>query len=1754
MNDRCFATVLKSTSLRAALYAVMSTSLLAMPGVATASDCPNLLSDAPPLGNPVHSAQLVIGQSDLCSPMTKLETRLLSDDGLIASRTFYDTDLNQPPIVMPVRDELALPKIAGAYRIEWDLHFQDGSLQQHIQPFVIPCPPPSAPSLRWVDSEEALYISSPAGDVCEGKSKVTLNLADITGTVVDGLSPKEIDSVQPTQFSFLIPHLSGEHRYTGTLDLVNAADLTTTIPVEFVTGCGELRATTEIIEGRMVGSVEGSDCQFPIQMDIDATHSSGEVVQTVSAVLKSTTFDFALPKYDSWPAGSYVVTTEFVGIASRSRAKNDLEISCDAPSVSDPVLTPLPGTNEAEVSFELSDRNVCQNMTRISLQVRDVDRVVVFNSSEDLEAGAEPHPVNWKFRGIPGSTYDLEVSAAYGISQQERVDGESRTLYECSPPSVLEFGFSSSEASHASALLGLTSCNAPATAKLVVRNKDGRIVVDADPQIIQDVGTAYARINPVTLGHLDSGEYRASLVVSDNRGRTTVEDVTLLRDVDGPVIGFSAHDSVLERGVTVELETLDDVVLTFSDTNAPLANFEPRDDVPDSTLPDSTANILRVDGENTPQIWVTGFIDMPRRETDWGFVGVLSRDPTGALWTAPIVRTHVPTERVELSGFHPAITRVGFRSVSRVQHLPNGRHEIIGVIVSDEDGKPSLLQGQGNFTISSRSTQQQDALLRQGVAEIPIALQWADDKTATLQKITSVPDGTYTLSAVGRDLYGNASKVHTVVLNLNQRKKTAALSWPSIVGYKRTIQHRFRDPRTQSSGPLRVLYRVVSGYGSAKINGRSVTSRTSEDVLIPNAKGLFTIEVELVDEDVDSKVVIHADATDATPLELAIKTYKPVFDTQRARSETADILTVTHTDQPCDAVVFDDLSRITLQRGKTLCGVRLGFEGASVVSSKGQITKVSLKPGIPSAAMYEEGFVRLIDEVLTFHPTRQVPLSEMRSYSATPQVQFAPLAEWRDRVNEGSHITAIGDVIAGHFVIRSGLGTPEVYVDGAKLDLTNHSGSLVRIPVTTNISEPGGSQTVSLKTYYPDTPDVVVDKEFVFRGVPDRARVDAFGGDLIYPTDATLALRVEHDSVSGEQTSIGAFEIESAKIYSRVNPGEPLTVVSNDVSGPGELTLGLGKLEPGHYRLLLVLRSSDQRYASYVKAVETSVPFEILDGTPIPAEVFAFRTTDRVPFFGQVSVDYIDDFRRTDAKSVSWEVSTDGETFEPVSCCGATLDFAMPKPGNQYYRAVIENRHSAELSTTDPIQLQAFVSGKLQVLGPRYTFRGFPASYEVLGLPDDYQVLWRITSPNTPTVREVRSSNLTIEAGETGTYIVEVVADTIGGQSDSKAALRTFFTLETSWPRLPESVISGPTRVEFGKTETYTVTHPPIFKDGGNKAIVRVGEWELPDGTKVQDDEWTEFTLKSLPPGYTAREILYHTWLSGDRTTITTAVHRIEPISYVWPNWKLKATSNSIEPPAVLRLSVAPENWEEWMGLGDSKVETDWEVPNFIRVLNKSSTEIIVYATDDRVFDVKARITDPRGNVTVLTKQDVRPVRRVPFEIALKAEASRSLLTAPIDMLLTVDPIVLPKNRDISRLAIYVDGQYRGTSDGSPIDIEIRRPGEHNIRAIASIDGEFSADDTLTINLAKNHRATCSVSAIGNFRLNGLAKAECNDPDGHMVEYRWYADGQIMTDSGTRVVIPKAQRHRVREISLVAVDNAGIETSSRYVPPTSDET
>ena len=1714
----------------------------------TEATCSQPLLEMAPLGDPPHSARVRPIQDADCPPIYRVTATLLSEDAELATRTYHAAAIANPPLLFPVRDELDPSRAAGVYRVDWLVEYETGDTHSLRQPFVVPCPPPTPVPVNWNDADSELSFRPKAVDVCEGQGRAEVVLRDVAGEVViDDLVAEYVPDGDLVTFE--IPPLEGERRYLGQLVLTNRSQRSTAVPFEILTGCGPIVPEAMLIDGVLLGSLAASECQFPVRMEVRVLRSTGDVLRSFESTLDQPSFELQIPDFGAWPAGDFEVRADFHGAVSRARRSFPVSVACREPEVGAVALSPGETANLANLEFSLESRSACQGETRLSVQVRRADRTVVFNRSMDLAAGEGTTRFSWPFPAVPGASYDVAVEAEFGIGFEQSVSRAERAPLQCASPEVLDLGYADADGESLGALIAIAQCNAPAVAKLLVRNASGRIVAEADPRILHRSGESHGVIEPTSVSHLEDGTYSVELTVVDTRGTTASRTVSIEHTASVPTVGFRHDGVVLSPGDFPTLASLEALELVFSGPTPPLSAFSRLEHRLTRAGDGAFAQFTQVDGEMTPQVWFGGYFEHPRSDRRSDPLGVLVRNATGERWLAPIVRTHVPSIESSLDGFHASKSRLGFRSVARIETLAPGSYVVEGVVL-DLEGRLELIPGAATFRVSAAATRQHESLLRRGVAEIPVAVTWGLDNVASLERVASVPDGDYALSVVARDMFGNPSEVHALTFRLDQDKASARLEWPAIAGYRRAVQHRFHGQGVTNPGPVRVLLRRVSGTGEIRVNRQRVTDQSVELLLTPDPSGAFTLAVELSDADVDGRFVIHPDDTRARPLELSIQTYRPQFLVQRLTGEDSHVLSIRNEAQSCRHVIFDELARVSLRSDEVVCAVRLNIPGTSVSSVSPERTEVRLPPDASPSWMYEEGFIRVASGEPVFHQTRQVPIADLQAFSSTPQLEFVALPRWRDRSMPGVHLTETNRALAGHVLIRAGLEEPLVFIDDEPVDIGAPGSRDVRIPVFTDIDALGDTQTVRLRAYYPSAPTIEASETYHFLAVPEEPVLRATGGQFVHPDPllVTLSLGVSGGRFSPDDH--GRYEVLELSLIRRDRPdADPIAVPPASIGEDGSLSVGLPSVSPGRYRLLTRLVNVDPRFEAAFRPLSSEADFEVLDGTPVEASLFSFIEADKAPFFGQLAIELEHAQRRSDIARVSWEVSVDGRDFAPHYCCGSSLDFALPEPTAIYYRAELTNRHSGAVSHTRPLQLRAFLGGELRVLGPRHTFRGYPARYSVEGLPRGQDVLWRVLTPNATAPQEYRGATLEIAPEETGRYFVEVVADTGTLSPDDPSAFRTYFTLNSSWPRLPPPVISGPSEVEFGRVASFTVIQPEMFPDRGNPDIVRVGEWELPDGSRVPGEDWLEFTLRELPEDEDAVVIVYHTWIDGDRTTLASTSHVVRPVRYEWPDWQLQANTTSLQPPSIVRLSVTPPEWRDWMGLGSYSVTTHWDLPSHVRVVHRTPTSAIVFAPDNRPFSVAARITDPRGNVTEVRRADVRPAHQVPFDVALRLVPERSLITAPINVTAHVDPIVVPQDSAINRVAYYLNGLYVGVTDGSSMNIRLTTPGEHEIRAIASADGAYTTSASTTVSVGHNIRATCTITAVGDFRLNGLARADCNDPDGHMVGYRWYADGQLLSDSGARVTLGRAQRLSVSEISLIAVDNGGLETTARFVVP-----
>ena len=75
--------------------------------------CPSVLSEAPPYGDPPHSAQLQIVQHPDCPFIDRVTAVLYSGDERLTSRTYFEDSIAASPLRFPIADSVELPERAG---------------------------------------------------------------------------------------------------------------------------------------------------------------------------------------------------------------------------------------------------------------------------------------------------------------------------------------------------------------------------------------------------------------------------------------------------------------------------------------------------------------------------------------------------------------------------------------------------------------------------------------------------------------------------------------------------------------------------------------------------------------------------------------------------------------------------------------------------------------------------------------------------------------------------------------------------------------------------------------------------------------------------------------------------------------------------------------------------------------------------------------------------------------------------------------------------------------------------------------------------------------------------------------------------------------------------------------------------------------------------------------------------------------------------------------------------------------------------------------------------------------------------------------------------------------------------------------------------------------------------------------------------------------------------------------------------------
>lgn len=186
-------------------------------------------------------------------------------------------------------------------------------------------------------------------------------------------------------------------------------------------------------------------------------------------------------------------------------------------------------------------------------------------------------------------------------------------------------------------------------------------------------------------------------------------------------------------------------------------------------------------------------------------------------------------------------------------------------------------------------------------------------------------------------------------------------------------------------------------------------------------------------------------------------------------------------------------------------------------------------------------------------------------------------------------------------------------------------------------------------------------------------------------------------------------------------------------------------------------------------------------------------------------------------------------------------------------------------------------------------------------------------------------------------------------------------------------------------------------------------------------------------------------------------------------------------------------------------------------------------------YVLRATITDARGHTADVSKTlEFKPAP--PYQFDIRYTASNRYDRAPMKI----------------RLRPYISGghprdrieSYRYTLDGQPVDSEsrfgemmIEKPGDHRIGIRIQTQMGNAASGHVDLDAHKNQKPACKIKAR-SARTYWRFYADCNDPDGRVVGYKWFLDGERIGTSSYRITV-RNEGKGAPTVKMIGEDDAG---------------
>lgn len=686
-----------------------------------------------------------------------------------------------------------------------------------------------------------------------------------------------------------------------------------------------------------------------------------------------------------------------------------------------------------------------------------------------------------------------------------------------------------------------------------------------------------------------------------------------------------------------------------------------------------------------------------------------------------------------------------------------------------------------------------------------------------------------------------------------------------------------------------------------------------------------------------------------------------------------------------------------------------------------------------------------------------------------------------------------------------------------------------------------------IHAYFADLPTTFAKKDVRVLSVPSEdIRPDATVNEEVILNTEDLIVDVQMIDLFNREDGynpddMGTWDVRLLNYLSYSNQ-VPVTEYKDAGSdGREQFTVDLKDIESTFLRLLpqARLHSPVESYSREVLGARP-VYITLLRGEAIEASIESRRLVGEAPLNFVANLALKDRLDYEALGDIEWKIRNKGESEWkdlPEQRFPNRL-YHIFDAGEYEVRAVIHNRNSGAVFTTETIEIQAFETPDVKVKGPNNAFIGDTANLTLVALLDGEEI------PEDELIIQWSEDN-----GETwfdGGKVHSVTRD-----EEARMNVRVRVQMKTSPEGFEDAVeeeghrlsfepirpprvgIYGPGVIEsFKPVEWVAMAREPY----PNMDVVIKGEFILPDGTIVPESE-VEYMATQEDADKERIEVQYRSWIEGfrDKGAVTVDSRPVNVWEYEWPAWQFYTWMSATQAPADVQIRLrSPSGSVRYL----EDLTFQWKVPAGVKVVESDREDSRVLRIEEPgTYPIEVTVSDGRGYVSELV-HELEISEQDPWLVGFRLSKSNDLDRAPLELRFIPD-VSGGHPRDRLRLhRYYLNGQM--ISEGERYASADLAAGTYELGL--EIETEFGKVVRYTeeLEVLPNLIPECQLEA-SQAGVSWRFKAECTDEDGYITKHKWVVDGEELALSGSRISVSVRETGQL-DVSVKAIDNGGAES------------